>query len=127
ERVVTQAVVRVQTPEEREYSRYLAEIEARKRRVAVLSAELQALKLDLTRFEAEYHARVGTLFVELDRLRLAIDEYERRISRLQADPTADPTDIERDLGREFGPRREDVRAEEEEARGYEDAYRRERQ
>jgi hypothetical protein len=117
----------METPEEREYTRYLTEIEARKRRVAVLSVELQALKIDLARFEAEYHARIGALFVDLDRLRLAIDEYERRIVRLQEDPTADPTDIERDLGREFGARREGVRAEEEEARGYEDAYRRERQ
>ena len=124
---MTRAVVHVQSPEEREYGRYLGEIEARQRRAAELQAELEATKVALGRFEAEYHARVGTLFVELDRARLAIDEYERRIARLKADPTADPSEVERDLTREFGRRREEVRHEEEETRRYKQTFRREQE
>lgn len=119
------AIVRTQTPEEREYARYMTDVEARRRRAADLQAELASLKLTLGRFEAEYHTRVGTLFVELDRVRLAIAEYERRIARLQCDSGADPTDVEQEVRTAFGAQREEVRAEEEEARRYERAFKRE--
>ena len=122
---MSQAIVRSQTPEEREYARYLAEIETRKRRAADLQTELTTLKLALGRFEAEYHARVGVLFVELDRARLAIDEYERRIARLHADPTADPNRVEEEVRQEFADRREEVDEEAEETRRYERAFERE--
>lgn len=121
---MTQAIVRTQTPEEREYARYLIEIEARKRKVADLQAELEALRLALGRFEAEYHARVGVLFVELDRVCLAIDEYERRIAWLKAHPDDDPAEAEREIERDFRARHEEVHAEEEETRRYERAYER---
>jgi len=124
---MSQAIVQTQTPEEREYARYLAEVEARKRRSADLRTELEALRVGLARFEAEYHARVGALFVELDRARLAADEYERRIARLDADPAADPDRVEEEVRREFAGRREEVRNEEEETRRYEQAFERERE
>ncbi len=124
---MSQAVVRIETPEEREYARFQRDVESRQRRIADLRAELDSLKLTLARFEAEYHARVGILFVELDRARLAIAEYERRIARLQADPDADPGDVERDVGREFGSRREEVHAEDEETRRYERLHRQEQE
>jgi hypothetical protein len=110
---MSRAIVHVQTPEAREYARYLAEIEERKRRAAELRADLEALMLSVGRFEAEYHARVGVLFVELDQIKLAIAEYEQRISRLQADPKADPTEIEQDIAEKYARQREEVRAEEE--------------
>ncbi len=125
--MMTEAIVRIQTPEEREYARYLGEVETRKRRAADLQAELEALKVGLARFEAEYHARVGVLFVELVRARLAVDEYERRIARLQTDPTADPSRVEQDVRDEFAGRREEVDHEEEETRRYERAFARERE
>jgi len=115
------SIVRTQSPEEREYARYLVQIEERKRRVADLQAEIESLKLVLGRFDVEYHTRVGALFVELDRVRLAINEYERRISRLNADPDANPADIEREIHEDFDRQREEVRAEEEETRRYEQA------
>ncbi|MGH2531502.1 MAG: J domain-containing protein [Thermomicrobiales bacterium] len=121
---MTQAIVRIQSPEERAYARYLTEIETRKRRVADLQAELEALKLALGRFEAEYHARVGVLFVELDRVRLAIDEYERRIAWLQSHPDGDPAEAEREIEREFRTRHEEIHTEEEETRRYERAFQR---
>lgn len=124
---MSRSIVRTQTPEEREYGRFLAEVEARKHRAADLQAELEALKTALSRFEAEYHARVGTLFVELDRARLAADGYERRIAALQGDPSADPNRVEEAVRDEFAGRCEEVRREEEENRRYERAFKRERE
>src|SRR6476646_5944903 len=98
---MSSTIVQVQTPEAREYARYLIEIEERQRRAADLRAELESLKLALGRFEMEYHARVGLLFVELDRLNLAIKEYEHRIRRLRDDSALDPTEVERELGQTF--------------------------
>lgn len=121
------AIVREQTPEEREYARYLTEVEARKRRAAGLQSELEALRVGLVRFEAEYHTRVGTLFVELDRARLAADEYERRIARLNSDPHVDPERVEEEVRREFADRREEVRQDQEETRRYERVFERERE
>ena len=63
--------------------------------------------------------------MELDRAHLAIDEYERRIARLQSDPAADPAAIEQDVRDEFADRRDEVHREEEDARGYEQAFQRE--
>lgn len=121
------AIVRSQTPEEIEYTRYLGQVEERKRRAAELQADVESLKLSLGRFNAEYHARIGTLFVELDRLRLSIDEYEARIARLQTYPHADPTEVECDIAAQFAARREEVDAEDEETRRYERIFGREKQ
>jgi Skp family chaperone for outer membrane proteins len=121
------AVVRVQSPEEREYARYLTEIEVRKQRIAGLQAELAELRVNVGRFSAEYHARVGTLFVELDQIRLSIDEYERRIAWLQSHPGGDPATAEEEIEREFKSRREEVQAEQEESQQYEEAFDRERE
>lgn len=120
-----QAIVRVASPEVREYARYVAEIALRARRLTDLRAGLESLQVALARFEAEYHARVGVLFVDLDRTRLAVAEYERRIAGLTADAAADPADIERRVEGEFSARREEVRAEEAETRRQEREFRRE--
>ena len=60
-----------------------------------LQADLEAYKEQLGRFNAEYHARVGVLFVELDRIDLAIAEYEFRIAQLRAEPQIEPGELER--------------------------------
>jgi len=93
-------IVPTQTPEEREYHRYLSEVEVRRGRAAELQAELATLNLTLGRFNAEYQARVGSLFVELDGIQLAIDEYERRIAHLQRGE--DAAQIERDIAARLG-------------------------
>jgi hypothetical protein len=119
---MAEVLVRASTPEERELARYLVQIEVRHRQVAELEAELESLKLELGFFEAEYHARVGTLFVELDRIRLAIEEYDRRIAGLTSRPDADPADVEREVHSEFSRRHEEVRNEEEETRRFEEIH-----
>ena len=116
------SVVQIRTPEEQEYARYLVTIEERKRRVSDLRMELESLKLSIGQFDVEYHARVGVLFTELDRLRLAIDEYERRIVHLQTDPCRDLNEIEREIDAQFARQRENVRSEDEETRRYEQAH-----
>jgi hypothetical protein len=123
--VVIGAVVKSQTPEEREYTRYLGEIEVRKRRIADLQAGLQLLKVKLGRFNAEYHTRVGTLFVELDRINLEIQEYEYRMARMERDPGLNLDDLDCETRDHFSRQREEVHRDEEETRRYEHAHREE--
>jgi hypothetical protein len=116
------AIVRVQTPEEREYTRYLGEIEERQRRVADLRTDLQLLKDKLGRFNAEYHTRVGMLFIELDKVQLSIREYEHRIDRLRSDSDVDPNELEGETRARFTEERESIHQDEEETREYERTY-----
>ena len=120
---MTHSIVRTQTPEEREYARYLAEIESRKRRIAELQADLAAYRERLGRFNAEYHARVGVLFVELDRIELAIAEYEFRIAQLKQNPNIDPHDLGEQVKQTFADQREQIHDDEEETRYYEREHR----
>lgn len=122
---MTQALVRQQSPEEREYARYLAEIEIRKRRVAEMQTELADFRETLGRFNAEYHARVGVLFVELDKLELAIAEYEFRITQLMTNPHTTPENLEQQTRQQFTAQREQIHEDEEETRYHQEAYREE--
>lgn len=124
---MTDALVRQQTPEEREYSKYLVEVETRKQRAAALQEELASLRLALGRFEAEYHTVVGSLFLELDRLRLAIRAYEEKISRLHRDPHADPAAVEQEVEETLRAEREDIHEQERENRRFEEVFQREQQ
>jgi hypothetical protein len=119
------AVVRTQSPEEREYTRLLLEVESRKQRVAALQEELASLRITLGRFEAEYHAVVGSLFLELDRIRLAIRSYEEKIARLHGDPDADPARVEEEVEETLRATREEIDEQERENRRYEEAFQRE--
>ena len=92
----SRAIVRSQTPEEREYERRLAQIASRKRRVAESQAELDGLKAALARFDATCHARVGDLLAELRRVGGAIADYERRLARLRGEPESDPDEFAAD-------------------------------
>lgn len=124
---MTNAIVRSETPEEREYARYLGEIEIRKRRIADLQADLQLLKEKLGLFNAEYHTRVSKLFVELDQIRLEIEEYEYRIVRLQQEPELGPDDLDREARDQFSQQSEQVHEDEEETRRYERTWQEDQQ
>lgn len=119
------AIIRHQSPEEREYTRYLSEIYTRKIRVAELQADLAAYTEQLGRFSAEYHARVGVLFVELDQIELAIAEYDFRIAQLSQNPNIHPHDLEEQTKQAFADQREQIHDDEEETRYYEREYREE--
>ncbi|HEV2108853.1 MAG TPA: hypothetical protein VGR16_11365 [Thermomicrobiales bacterium] len=113
--------MRTESAEERAYRRYLRRIEAQKQRVSELQADLESLKLTLGRFEAEYHARVGGLFVELDHVKLAIDEYGRRVDRLRTNLRMDLIRLEQEIEDTFATRRRSINAEDAETRFYERA------
>ncbi len=82
----------------------MAEVEAKKDRIAELELTLESIRLELGRFELEYHARVGRLYAALDRLELQVDEYRARI-RLIRERRAAGSEIEERLNEEFGERR----------------------
>lgn len=86
------AVVPVAPADDREYRRRLRQIAIRERRIEALSAELDALRANLNRFEHTCHARVGDLVAELRRLAAAAADYERRLRRLRV--AADAVDDE---------------------------------
>lgn len=122
---MTKAIIRHQSPEEREYARYLAEINARKRRVADLQADLAEYKDQLSRFNAEYHARIGVLFIDIDRIELSITEYEFRIAQLTQNTNLHPHDLEEQTKNAFAEQREQIHDDEEETRYYEREHREE--
>ncbi|MEA3421862.1 MAG: RNA polymerase sigma factor region1.1 domain-containing protein [Acidobacteriota bacterium] len=53
-------------------------VEEKERQVSDLSVVIQELKTKLSIFEGEYNARVGVLYVKLDKVNLSIKEYELR-------------------------------------------------
>lgn len=123
---MSESLVRTHSPEEREYARYLVEVESRKHRAAALHEELESLSIALGQFEAEYHAVVGALFLELDRARLGIRAYEERIARLEVDPQTAPDRVEHEVEETLRGEREELHAQEQENRRYEEAFQQER-
>lgn len=110
---VTNALVPVPTESTREYARLTLEIESRKRLIASLQAERDTLELALTRFAVELKARVGTLRMDLNRVRLQLAEYKRRIERLKDNDGIDAETLEREVADEFAAEHEERDAEEE--------------
>lgn len=96
----TGAIVRVSTPEERAYARRMRQVEARRRRLAELEAELALLKGALGRFEAVCRARVGGVLADLRRVDEATADYRGRIDRLRNPNQPEP---ETDADDEVGP------------------------
>ena len=85
--LLTHSIVRTETPEEREYVRYLAAIDARKRCVAELQADLAAHKEQLGRFNAEHHAAME---IALTCHATCIDRRDTRSPRCQRLHAAPP-------------------------------------
>lgn len=83
-------LVRVVTAEDRAYAHALLEIEARRRVVTELQAQLADLTHNLNRFAAEAQIRFASVFAELDYVRRAIGLCERRIARLRGKPRPAP-------------------------------------
>ena len=110
---MTNALVPIPTETSREYARLTVEIEARKRVVVALQAERDTLELALTKFAVELKSRVGTLRMDLNRVRLQLAEYKRRIERLKGSDGVDPDDLEREVAEEFAAEHEGQDAEEE--------------
>lgn len=90
----------------------MIEIETRKRRIAQLQGERDGLELALSRFAVQLKGRVGGLRAELNRVKLQVAEYRRRIERIKEDETIDPATLEQEVAEEFAERLEQEQAEE---------------
>jgi hypothetical protein len=102
------ALVAVPSPEELAYARLLIDIEVRRMRVSALDQERETLESALSRFAVAVKNRVGTLKDEIRQARLSIEEMRRRVSRLKADPDANPADVEREVHEELHGKTEEV-------------------
>jgi hypothetical protein len=108
---VVTALVLVPSSDDREYAWLMIEIETRKHRIAQLQHERDSLELALSRFAVQLKGRVGGLRAELNRVRVQIEEYRRRIERIKEDETIDPATLEQEIADEFAERQEQARAE----------------
>ncbi|MGH9878864.1 MAG: hypothetical protein ACRD5H_14625, partial [Nitrososphaerales archaeon] len=113
------------SPEELEVEKKLGAIDAKKERVAELKLMFENLRLGLSRFERQYYARIGSLYVELDKLELQIDEYKSRI-RLAKENRLSPSQIDEAIHEQFAERREDTRFYEQQTNQYRQAHEREK-
>jgi len=75
-----QSPIKSRRPEDAELSRKREELEGLQARLAAPELELLTPRLELTEFEALYHAKVGPLYAELDEVEALIAE---RLARVQ--------------------------------------------
>lgn len=112
----------VPSPDDLAFQRLLVAIEATRQQAASLQTTIETLRDELGRFEAAYHARTGHLFVELNRLRLACDEFRHRIAMVRGKRGVQLNQIEGDVERLFRDRRQTIDDEAEEAASFERAF-----
>lgn len=112
----------VPSPDDLALQRLLVVIEATRQEAAELQTTIETLRDELGRFEAAYHARTGHLFVELNRIRLACDEFRHRIAMVRGQRWVQPDLIEGDVERLFRDRRQTIDDEADEATSYQRAF-----
>ena len=100
------------------------EITAKREIIADLSEEVSSLKNELAVFEAEYHGRIGVLYVKLDELELAIKEYLKRIELLESGKVKNLVDLEKEIEEQFKTDYQKIKEEKEEAEQYSEEYER---
>jgi hypothetical protein len=112
----------VPSPDDLAFQRLLVVIQATRQDAATLQTTIETLRGDLGRFEATYHARTGHLFVELNRIRLACDEFRHRIAMVRGQRGVRPDQIEGDVERLFRDRRRTIDDEADEAASYQRVF-----
>lgn len=112
----------VPSPDDLAFQRLLVVIQATRQDAATLQTTIETLRGDLGRFEATYHARTGHLFVELNRIRLACDEFRHRIAMVRGQRGVHPDQIEGDVERLFRDRRRTIDDEADEAASYQRVF-----
>jgi hypothetical protein len=101
------------TSSEADYEEYLAQkakVAAKRQAVANLQEWIKEYERILGQFMVEYHAKVGTLQVQLDKINLEIEEIRFRIGWLSAREAS--KGMEERLREEFAGYREQVEADE---------------
>ncbi|HIE30747.1 TPA: hypothetical protein EYP66_26120 [Candidatus Poribacteria bacterium] len=96
------------TPEELEIERLLRESHAKQNQIAELTLALEDLKLEVNRFETEYNAVLGKLYVELDKVNLEINEYTLRIQLIEREAMVNQAKIDDRVEEAFKKERQKV-------------------
>ena len=102
------SLIWLKTPEDAEIEKYLTDIQAKQEHIAGLTLSLEDLKLDVSRFETQYNAIVGRLYVELDRVNLEVKEYMQRIRLVKEEKIASEEEIDAHVRESFKEERQKV-------------------
>jgi hypothetical protein len=76
-------LIPVKTRDDVEIERLMTTIQTKRAEVAEMTLALEYLKREVHHFEGEYNARVGALYLTLDKVNLATKEYQLRFRLLQ--------------------------------------------
>jgi len=88
---------------QKEISIWEARLSEKEKKVSDLSIQIQNLKIALNLFLGEYNSKVGILYINLDKIKLRIKEYQRRINLVKGKKLSldDLNDIEKEVRGNF--------------------------
>ena len=104
-------LIPIKTRDEIEVKQLLTAIQAKRDQVADMTLALEELKLEVRRFEKEYHGRLIQFYRELDGIDLSTKEYRLRLRLLQEGVPPGP-ELETRVEACFRPERERLAADE---------------
>jgi len=110
-------LIPIKTRDEIEVKQLLTAIQAKRDQVADMTLALEELRLEVRRFEKEYHGRLMQFYRELDGIDLSTKEYRLRLRLLQEGVPPDSPELETRVEACFRPERERLAADEREAEG----------
>ena len=84
--------------------------------VAQLTLQVAETKLEVRRFQAEYSARIGPLYAELDEVEIEIREYQLRTELIRSGAAPDSEEIQERVADAFEAERERLHAYQEQVR-----------
>ncbi len=93
---------------EKEIAQWHERIRVKEAEAEVLNLEINELNTELSRFQTDYHLKVGILYAELDRIKLQIEEYRYRCEELKKRQKATAEDlgeIEEEIENNFSEQR----------------------
>ncbi|MBM3242487.1 hypothetical protein FJZ31_40015, partial [Candidatus Poribacteria bacterium] len=101
-------LILLKTPEELETERLVQEVQAKQNQIAELTLALEDLKLEVNRFETEYNAILGKLYVELDKVNLEIKEYTLRVQLIEKEAIVNKARIDDRVEESFKEERQKI-------------------
>lgn len=101
-------LILLKTSEKLEIERLLREVHEKKEQIAELTLALEDLKLEVSRFETEYNAILGKLYVELDKVNLEIKEYTLRVQLIEKEAIVNKARIDDRIKESFKEERKKV-------------------
>lgn len=108
--MVRSEIVPITSDVQKEISDWEAHVSEKEKELSELSIQIQDIKITLNVFLGEYNSRVGLLYVKLDKLKLKIKEYQRRIEIAQGKSVSqeDLKAIEDEVDEKFSQERHKV-------------------